>query len=87
MTKPITLKPIQWTNLRSRLTEDYGRGVMLIRSRMRDKLGFTVREHRSWSAENGYTWDIRLDFYDEPKRTMFLIKYSAYLGRPGITDS
>ena len=76
MTKPITLKHAQWTKLRTRLTEDYGRGVMLIRSRMRDKLGFTDREHRSWSSVFGFTTDIRLDFYEEPKSTLFLLNYS-----------
>ena len=73
--------------LRERLTEDYGRSVMLIRSRMRDKLGFTDREHRWWEERKGYQTHICLDFYDEPKRTMFLLKYSEYLDKTGITDS
>lgn len=87
MSKPITLKPIQWAKLRSRLTEDYGRSVMLIRSRMRDKLGFTDREHRWWEERKGYQTHICLDFYDEPKRTMFLLKYSEFLDKTGNTDS
>lgn len=73
--------------LRERLTEDYGRGVMLIRSRMRNKLGFVDREHRWYEPGKGYGMHICLDFYDEPKRTMFLLKYSEYLDKSGITDS
>ena len=87
MTKPITLNVGQWMTLRERLTEDYGRGIMLIRSRMRDKLGFVDREHRWWEERKGYQTHICLDFYDEPKRTMFLLKYSEYLDKTGITDS
>ena len=87
MSKPITLNIGQWMTLRERLTEDYGRSVMLIRSRMRDKLGFTDREHRWWSERVGYQTHICLDFYDEPKRTMFLLKYSEFLDKTGNTDS
>jgi hypothetical protein len=54
---------------------------------MKDKLGFTVREHREWTEQRGSMVDIRLDFYNEPKRTMFLLKYSEYLDKTGITDS
>jgi hypothetical protein len=54
---------------------------------MKEKLGFTVREHREWTQQRGYMTDIRLDFYSEPKHTMFLLKYSEYLDKTGITDS
>jgi len=60
---------------------------MLLSSRMKDNLGFTVREHREWTEQRGSMVDIRLDFYNEPKRTMFLLKYSEYLDKTGITDS
>lgn len=53
--------------------------------KMKDKLGFTVREHREWTEQKGYITDIRLDFYNEPKRTMFLLKYSEYLDKTGKT--
>lgn len=87
MSKPIKLTGPQWGKLREQLTEDYGRSVMLIRSRMRDKLGFTDREHQWWEERKGYQTQIHLDFYNEPKRTMFLLKYSEYLDKTGITDS
>jgi hypothetical protein len=79
MSKPIVLTQSKWAILRERLTADYSPSVMMLSYRMKDRLGFTVREHREWTQQRGYMTDIRLDFYNEPKRTMFLLKYSEYL--------
>jgi hypothetical protein len=87
MSKPIVLTHAKWSKLRDRLTNDYSPSVMMLSYRMKDKLGFTVREHREWTQKRGYMVDIRLDFYNESKRTMFLLKYSEYLDKTGITDS
>jgi hypothetical protein len=87
MSKPIVLTHKQWDKLSYRLTNDYGLSIMLLSYRMKDKLGFTVRNHREWSHQHGSIEDIRLDFYNESKRTMFLLKYSEYLDKTGITDS
>jgi len=88
MSKPIVLTHKQWWKLKNRLTNDYSPSVMLISSRMKERLGFTVREYQVW-REAGSAWnstsDIRLDFYDERKRTMFLLKYSEYLEKSGNT--
>jgi hypothetical protein len=83
MSKPIVLSQSQWETLRCRLARDYCHtpSIMLIRSKMKDVLGFTDRQHREWvpKMDGGYYDDtIRLDFYNEPKRTMFLLKYSEY---------
>lgn len=86
MSKPVKLTESQWRKLRERLTDDYGRSIMLIRSRMRDKLGFVDREHQWYETTRGYQTQIHLDFYSEPKRTMFLLKYSEYLDKTGITN-
>ncbi len=86
MSKPIVLTQSKWYTLKERLTNDYSPGLMLMSYRMKDKLGFTVREHREWTERNGYTTDIRLDFYNESKRTMFLLKYSEYLEKDGKTS-
>jgi hypothetical protein len=74
----------------------------MLKRKMREILGFTVREHNEWvedkvsdDKENGFDmfsvqqegWykgkrhehSIRLDFYNERKYTMFLLKYSEYL--------
>ena len=87
MSKPIVLTQDKWYKLKNRLTNDYSPSVMMLSYKLKDKLGFTVREYRAWSEQRGYIVDIRLDFYSEPKRTMFLLKYSEYLDKTGITNS
>jgi hypothetical protein len=87
MSKPIVLTHVKWKKLKTRLTSDYNPSVMMLSYRMKDQLGFTVREHTEWSNQSGSMTDIRLDFYSETKRTMFLLKYSEYLDKTGITDS
>ena len=79
MSKPITLNHRQWEKLKNRLTNDYSPSVMLIRNKMKKTLGFVDREHHWWTEQHGYMSHICLDFFDEPKRTMFLLKYSEYL--------
>jgi hypothetical protein len=95
--KPICLSRSQWHELKTILAKEYQHtpSVMLIRSKMKDVLGFTVREHRQWieySSDSdkdstllttidldrgGYSRTyIMLDFFSEPMRTMFLLKYS-----------
>ena len=53
---------------------------------MREVLGFTDREHQWWDPRTGYMTQICLDFYNEPKRTMFMLKYSEYLDKSGKID-
>lgn len=79
MSKPIVLSLDKWAKLKNQLTNDYSPSVMMLSFKLKDKLGFTVREHREWTEQKGYMTDIRLDFYNEPKRTMFLLKYGEYL--------
>jgi hypothetical protein len=90
MSKPLVLSHAQWSRLKTQLTLDYSQGVMMISWRMKDKLGFTVREYQAWK-EVGAKWnptsDIRLDFYNDSKRTMFLLKYSEYLSNTDLLSS
>lgn len=79
MSKPVILTESQWYKLREQIKKDYSNSVFLIRDRMKDTLGFTQREHTWYTLKDGYQTDIRLDFYNEPKRTMFLLKYSEFL--------
>jgi hypothetical protein len=54
----------------------------MLKDKMRSVLGFSVREHNEWiiKPDGGYgDHSIRLDFYNERKYTMFLLKYSEYL--------
>lgn len=93
--KPIRLTKSQWHKLKTILINEYQEtpSVMLIRSKMKDVLGFTVREHREWIKHENDSIDqlltvyeierggrnqhwVMLDFYSEPMRTLFLLKYS-----------
>ena len=75
--RSIKLKEHQWKKLEECLKQDYPLSTIVIRDKMRRILGFTVREDRFdyWNPT------IHLDFFDEVKRTMFLLKYSDYLDR------
>jgi len=86
MAKTIAMTERQWAKLKDKIVEDYGRTTILISWRLRDTLGFTIREYRDYSpgqAQKEYPFDnwtnIRLDFWDEQLHTMFLLKYSDYL--------
>lgn len=89
MPKPIVLKKSEWDNLEHKIKQENPPSVYMIRSKMREVLGFTVRKHAmwidkkddiEWKVSNGnrkgyYRDEIHLDFYDESKRTFFIMKY------------
>jgi hypothetical protein len=68
-----------WKTIRQTLAAENPSSVMLISWRMRDRLGFSVREHRQWTSKEGrYRFieeSIVLDFYDEFKYTLFLLRF------------
>ena len=99
-TKPIVMTPSQWTNVLEMIKRREKPSVYLSRTKMKEVLGCTVREHNEWVKDpKAYTEEltpfslmidfdnegwykgkrqehtVRLDFYDEQKRTMFLLKY------------
>ena len=80
MAKTITLTNQQWERLKSQIIEDYDRTTVLISWKLKDTLGFTLRQHRD---ENEADWkkkySMRLDFWDEQLHILFLLKYSDYL--------
>ena len=91
MTAPIELSGSQWNKLLTRLREDYPPSVILIREKMRSKLGFTNREYKDWDDSigkyGGYRKNcIMLDFYSEKKRTFFIMKYSEYINKESVDD-
>jgi hypothetical protein len=54
----------------------------MLKHKMKSVLGFIVREHNEWvpKMDGGYSeQSIRLDFYNERKYTMFMLKFSEYL--------
>jgi hypothetical protein len=80
MTKPVELTHSQWNSLYKEILKDYPPSVALIRSRMKEKLGFVNREYREYNKNtNVYKNCVMLDFYSEKKRTFFLMKYSEIL--------
>lgn len=74
----IKLTPEEWVELYDKLSERYQKSpsILLIRSKMRKILGFTVREHHQFDASKGrYVVTVCLDFYDEEQATMFRLTY------------
>jgi hypothetical protein len=83
MSKAIILSLEQWKEIRSSIND------------MKETLGFTVRYHEEWIDRNVESRDmgygtkyrqetIHLDFYNDPKRTMFLLKYSDIIGKTSL---
>ena len=78
--KPVVLSEETWRRVREHLFQTQPKSVMLTRWKMREVLGFTDRAHREWTEDGDYHRTvIHLDFFDEPKRTMFLLKYSDWM--------
>jgi len=99
MSKPVVMSSDQWAAILECIKQREKPSVYLSRSRMKEVLGFTVRDHREYVKDPDYVrrpqdkdewfymepagWfegkmnvhTIRLDFYDEQKRTMFLLRY------------
>lgn len=87
MSRAVTLSKSKWMQLHRRLLQDYPKSVVLISSRSRSVLGFTSRDHVWWDNKTStYQNCICLDFYNESKRTMFLLKYSDYLDKTDLKD-
>jgi len=109
--KAIVLTTRQWEQIQAELHKEYPPSYFL-RWKMKEKLGFTVREHKAWienkkyaegskqwanggfgpldhlvSTNKGYTEiQIHLDFYSEPKRSFFLLKFSEIITKEADND-
>jgi hypothetical protein len=89
MTKAVVLSQAAWAKIYYKIAKEYPPSVLLVREKMRRVLGFTSRTHVVWRHDVGGSYPIEfiyLDFYNEPKRTMFLLKYSEYLDKSGKID-
>lgn len=89
MSKAIVLSEEAWLKVYNQIAREYPPSVLLIRTRMKDVLGCTSRTHREYVFNTEYDYgqyrrSIHLDFYDEKKRTMFLLKYSDFLNKETI---
>lgn len=91
MTKPIEISHSQWDKLYKQLKKDHPPSVMMLRSKMKDKLGFVDRKYQEWDNNMGKRggWRkncVMLDFFSEKKRTFFIMKYSDYIGEEQVND-
>lgn len=85
MSKAIKLSKNQWFALKLQIAKDYPRSVWMLRERMREVLGFTDRDFRHYNTlTNRYTDEVHLDFFNEAKRTMFLLKYTRFVQKDPI---
>lgn len=81
MPSHIELTPEEWDRVREQLKKDYPVSFIAIREKQKRVLGFTERNHWTYNDEKS-KWNrpiICLDFFDERKRTFFLLKYSELL--------
>ena len=79
-TLKLTVK--QWQVIRTDLHTDHPKSVFMLKHKMKSVLGFTVREHNEWVIKPDGSYgehSIRLDFYNERKYTMFLLKFSEVI--------
>ena len=83
--------PEQWDRVWEEIKKREKPSTFLSRTKMRETLGFTNRDHEEYvdgcDIWNGNLWindrkvcqhTVRLDFYDEQKRVMFLLKYGDH---------
>lgn len=81
MKHTITLTEAEWAPIYNKLALQYidRPSVIIIRSKMREELGFTVRRHAEWQTEHNGRWKrndtIRLDFYREDALTWFRLSF------------
>ena len=88
--KALKLTVDEWLTIQQEIKKRHPNSVLLTRWKMRDVLGFTTRDHQEWitfdhTGPNNLTprkylkQEVHLDFYDEAKRTMFLLKYGDHI--------
>ena len=81
MKTTIVLTEAEWAPIYNNLARRYmdRPSIMLIRKKMKEELGFTVRRHAQWESSHNGRWNradtIRLDFYTEEAMTWFRMTY------------
>ena len=87
MAKSIQLTKKEWQTLYDHLRDEHPASVMLLRSKMKQRLGFVDRLHR-WNEpytdrhgreQSKFHQVVMLDFYSDAKHTWFLLKYSDFI--------
>jgi hypothetical protein len=86
MTKHLELTVGEWNDIRTKIREEFGDSMILLRDKMRRELGFTPRVYTQWVDRDVHPRDVgfrtaypremvHIDFYDESARTWFLLKF------------
>jgi len=66
----------EWNKIAAQIKEEFDNSMILLRSKMKEELGFTPRDHHYYNAEiNRWVNRIHIDFYSEQARTWFLLKF------------
>lgn len=82
MKNSIKLSDAAWAKIYNQLAKDYPPSYIIIREKMKNKLGFVARRHKEYVSLNDQIqiqYTIYLDFYDPLKQSMFYLKYSDFL--------
>lgn len=88
--KSIKITEESWAKIYSQLITEHPPSYIIIREKMKEKLGFVFRRHERWekyidprpgygNERSMHIEEFFLDFYDEKKKTWFLLKYGNYL--------
>ena len=83
--------PHEWYQIAESLRTEYGQSIMLISSKCKRELGFTIRHHQGLVEMDKDTWEVmksegyhnrycyesqvHLDFYNQAQQTFFVLKY------------
>jgi hypothetical protein len=70
--KSIIITQKEWETVQQEIRKHYPVSVCSIRSKMRKVLGFTPRDANSWASDYS---TMSLDFFDDAKKTMFLLRF------------
>ena len=79
MSKSIKLTEEQWVAIQEDLIKSHKRSVLIIREKSKTVLGFTVRRDVKYNKDLRGVTEFTLDFFDEKKKTFFMLKYSEIL--------
>ena len=74
--KAVKLRQRNWQKIREQLLQEYPKSAIIIRWKMKEVLGFTVRDDNSYNYGETFVY---LDFFDEKKYTFFCLKFSEYI--------
>ena len=85
--KSIELSHVAWLEIRQKLKQKHSLSTLLVRDRMRAKLGYVDRYYDGKDIKSGaFKFCVMLDFYDEAKYTLFIMQYGEYMDKKDDQD-